>query len=512
MADLALSREVNNNQEVVRVADVVAAAHFIENHDGSNADELPPDIVALANLIRVDTLPEKSKRTYTQKYNLYKTWCTNHHITNHVSEDAFKDTLSGSTVAAAIYHKLPFAEEYTSHSMRRSSATLYADSGADLEDLVRHGKWKNPKCAQGYVADSKYTKNKTAHQLSNFIMFDEHRSQVFPASSSSSMAMFQPPSEQASTSTHNLVPPPSLASDFGDVSLPPSSKRALPQGFFTANRKSCKASSTIVSSDISGCCDESSVAVSTAQISSVPTFGVSTLPGTSLVAQSSKPVIKSVQRVSQPFKINHSCPSHSSPTEPLQSCHTSSPTVPLVLDSDIADLLEDTSDTDILDNNLQAPMNCQNMSHSQVELNQESHQQPGEEFVVNQYWSDPVFHPTPPDKLSCIPGHADDGDHPDSTSQIDDDLSYVASPDRQDPAYNPPGTIWKSISEIFENPQRTRHSQNAPSQRASSVVSNASEHNEDLQGREFKIGPAVVKLVKRSHFSIHFHMGGDSQK
>jgi integrase len=54
----------------------------------------------------------------------------------------------------ALFLKLKDPEYYTGHTFRRTSATLLADSGADLLTLKRHGGWKSNTVAEGYVEDS----------------------------------------------------------------------------------------------------------------------------------------------------------------------------------------------------------------------------------------------------------------------------------------------------------------------------------------------------------------------
>lgn len=65
----------------------------------------------------------------------------------------------------AKYLELPNAELYTGHSFRRTSATILADSGADIRMLKRHGDWKSDAVAEGYVADSLENKKKIARRL-----------------------------------------------------------------------------------------------------------------------------------------------------------------------------------------------------------------------------------------------------------------------------------------------------------------------------------------------------------
>lgn len=62
--------------------------------------------------------------------------------------------------------KLPNPDAYTGHCFRRTSATLLANTGADICVLKRHGGWKSSTVAEGYVEDS--INNKI--QISNKIL------------------------------------------------------------------------------------------------------------------------------------------------------------------------------------------------------------------------------------------------------------------------------------------------------------------------------------------------------
>ena len=59
----------------------------------------------------------------------------------------------------ASYLKLADAKLYTGHCMRRTSATLLADSDADLTTIKRLGGWKSGIVAEGYIGSS--TQRKT---------------------------------------------------------------------------------------------------------------------------------------------------------------------------------------------------------------------------------------------------------------------------------------------------------------------------------------------------------------
>ena len=54
----------------------------------------------------------------------------------------------------AYFFELPSAEKYIGPAFRRTSATLLAESGADIAAIQRHGRWKSAQVAQGYVDES----------------------------------------------------------------------------------------------------------------------------------------------------------------------------------------------------------------------------------------------------------------------------------------------------------------------------------------------------------------------
>lgn len=67
----------------------------------------------------------------------------------------------------AQYLHLPNSSSYTGHCFRRTSATLLADSGADIQMLKRHGGWRSTTVAEGYVDDSISNKVKTSRRIFN---------------------------------------------------------------------------------------------------------------------------------------------------------------------------------------------------------------------------------------------------------------------------------------------------------------------------------------------------------
>lgn len=69
----------------------------------------------------------------------------------------------------ARFLNLPDADLYTGHTFRRTSATLLADSGADITTLKRHGGWRSSNVAEGYIENSVDNKLKIGKQIAQSI-------------------------------------------------------------------------------------------------------------------------------------------------------------------------------------------------------------------------------------------------------------------------------------------------------------------------------------------------------
>lgn len=80
------------------------------------------------------------------------------------------NSVGGVPKAIALYLNLPDPQNYTSHCFRRTSATIYADSGATEAELMRFGKWKSSTVARGYVEDSVANKTNVGNQIHTAIM------------------------------------------------------------------------------------------------------------------------------------------------------------------------------------------------------------------------------------------------------------------------------------------------------------------------------------------------------
>ncbi|XP_073941147.1 uncharacterized protein [Choristoneura fumiferana] len=76
-----------------------------------------------------------------------------------------KNKLSSIPREIASFLNLPSPEMYTGHCFRRTSATLLADSGADLTLIKRHGGWKSSTVAEGYIEESVENKSKISSKL-----------------------------------------------------------------------------------------------------------------------------------------------------------------------------------------------------------------------------------------------------------------------------------------------------------------------------------------------------------
>lgn len=118
----------------------------------------------------------------------------------------------------ATFLNLPQANEYTGHSFRRSSATLLANSGADLLTLKRHGGWRSSNVAEGYIDDSIRNKEEISSRITRNINLE---SSVFdPQPSTSTHTGYIPPSspQPQSPPLQPHPPPPLPTAELGLVS------------------------------------------------------------------------------------------------------------------------------------------------------------------------------------------------------------------------------------------------------------------------------------------------------
>lgn len=65
----------------------------------------------------------------------------------------------------AKFLNLPDANLYTGHCFRRTSASLLADSGVNIDQLKRHGGWKSAAVAESYVERSINNKKQVSEEI-----------------------------------------------------------------------------------------------------------------------------------------------------------------------------------------------------------------------------------------------------------------------------------------------------------------------------------------------------------
>lgn len=73
--------------------------------------------------------------------------------------------LASTAQDVAKYFNLPDFTEYTGHCLRRTSATLLVNAGADLLQLKRHGGWQSSTVAEGYIDESISNKLDTSKKI-----------------------------------------------------------------------------------------------------------------------------------------------------------------------------------------------------------------------------------------------------------------------------------------------------------------------------------------------------------
>lgn len=82
-----------------------------------------------------------------------------------LSQPVGKNTFGLFPRKIAAFLNLPEAVSYTGHCFRRTSASLLADSGANIDQLKRHGGWKSATVAEGYVEQSIENKKNVADKI-----------------------------------------------------------------------------------------------------------------------------------------------------------------------------------------------------------------------------------------------------------------------------------------------------------------------------------------------------------
>lgn len=78
----------------------------------------------------------------------------------------------------AEFLNLPNSNKYTGHCLRRTSATLLADSGVEVQVLKRHGGWLSSNTAEAYVEDSIQNKMRTSKLLFKYASNENESSNI----------------------------------------------------------------------------------------------------------------------------------------------------------------------------------------------------------------------------------------------------------------------------------------------------------------------------------------------
>lgn len=121
-----------------------------------------------------------------------------------VNQPVGKNTFYRMPSIIARFLNLPNPELYTGHAFRRTSATLLANTGADILSLKRHGGWKSSAIAESYVADSIHQKLDTANKILN----------SGPSSTSTAVSTFNESEKGVISSMENEI----NVSNFNEVS------------------------------------------------------------------------------------------------------------------------------------------------------------------------------------------------------------------------------------------------------------------------------------------------------
>lgn len=143
------------------------------------------------------------------------------------------NTLGDFPGRLAKFLKLPDAKSYTSHSFRRTSASLLADSGVETTILKRHGGWRSDKTAEGYVEQSLASKKNIAGR----ILGGETSEHVSATTARAATEARVPLNLPSTSSIHDPIPSTSAAKNCPD-SIRPLNSVNFPIDFTTSSSSS----------------------------------------------------------------------------------------------------------------------------------------------------------------------------------------------------------------------------------------------------------------------------------
>ncbi|XP_031350101.1 uncharacterized protein LOC116175885 [Photinus pyralis] len=86
--------------------------------------------------------------------------------------------VGGVPSVVAKFLNLTNASSYTGHSFRRTSASLLANAGGSMTDIMRHGGWRSASVAEGYVEESEMTKVNVATKILGGAGPSSHRKEI----------------------------------------------------------------------------------------------------------------------------------------------------------------------------------------------------------------------------------------------------------------------------------------------------------------------------------------------
>lgn len=95
------------------------------------------------------------------------------------------NTFGNMPKVIARYLQLKDPDLYTGHCLRRTSATIFVNSGGDMINLKRHGGWSSSAVAESYFDESLNNKIKISQQISNSILQSNQTKPSFTITSNS---------------------------------------------------------------------------------------------------------------------------------------------------------------------------------------------------------------------------------------------------------------------------------------------------------------------------------------
>uniref|UniRef100_A0ABD2X6F2 Tyr recombinase domain-containing protein n=1 Tax=Trichogramma kaykai TaxID=54128 RepID=A0ABD2X6F2_9HYME len=124
-----------------------------------------------------------------------------------------KGKLSAIPKDIATFLKLEDSQKYTGHALRRTSATIAADHGADLVTIKRLGGWKSSTVAESYIDESRLNKVTTSKLIASAIDFKKPCETVTSGAYLKNQNIHQP-----STSSHDKQENEHFLEDLEEIS------------------------------------------------------------------------------------------------------------------------------------------------------------------------------------------------------------------------------------------------------------------------------------------------------